>query len=119
MRVAEVLSDLTSLRVCVMLPPRRLYPASSRLTSQQEPAAAQALVSARPSLPASSVEAVKAKTAALRKQSATEGDADLQRAKDLIDLHYKVKVTHANGTVDEGLESARRDVGEVLRGLDG
>jgi hypothetical protein len=118
MKVAEVLSDLTSLRVCVWSP-RFARASILLLTPPQEPAAAQALVSARPSPPQSSVEAVKAKTASLQKQSTVEGDADLQRAKDLIDLHYKVKVAHADGTVDEGLESARRDVGEVLRGLGG
>ncbi|KAF2436390.1 hypothetical protein EJ08DRAFT_691562 [Tothia fuscella] len=99
MRVAEVLSDLTSLRVC-------------------DPTAAQSLVSARPSPPSSSTEAVKAKTAAaLQKGKSVQEDTDLQRAKDLIDLHYKVKVAHENGRADEGLEGARRDVRAVLRGL--
>lgn len=45
---------------------------------------------------------------------------DLQRAKDLIDLHYNVKMKHVRGqpgTVDEDLKRAREDVRRVLREL--
>ena len=63
------------------------------------------------------MEAVKAKTAALQRGTSQDEDPDLQRAKDLIDLHYKVKVKHAGGALDQELEQARREVGEVLRTL--
>jgi hypothetical protein len=78
--------------------------------------AAQALVSTRPSPPSSSVDAVKQKTASLQ-QPAKEEDPDLQRAKDLIDLHYAVKVAHGRGNADKSLEDAGRDVEKALRGI--
>jgi hypothetical protein len=117
MRVAEVLSDLTSLRVCVR-PSSSSHNTPLLTPLKQEPAAAQALVSARPSPPSSSVDAVKQKTAAIQKESKDE-DPDLQRAKDLVDLHYAVKASHGRGSVDKSLEDAKRDVERVLRGVDG
>jgi hypothetical protein len=42
----------------------------------------------------------------------------LQRAKDLIDLHYAVKVANGRGNTDKSLEDARRDVERALRGTD-
>jgi hypothetical protein len=51
-------------------------------------------------------------------QQKQEEDPDLQRAKDLVQLHYSVKVAHADGVVDEGLLEARRAVREVLDGLE-
>ena len=47
-----------------------------------------------------------------------EEDSDLQRAKDLVQLHYSVKIAHADGAVDEGLLEARRAVREVLDELE-
>ena len=44
-------------------------------------------------------------------------DIDMQRATDLLDLHYGVKVKQAAG-LDEGLKQARRDVDRVVRELD-
>lgn len=74
----------------------------------QDPSAALALVSARPqTTTAATEEKSKAKNA--------EEDPDLTRAKDLVDLHYSVKVQHANATVDESLLEARRNVESVLR----
>ena len=52
-------------------------------------------------------------------QSSTEGDkgdVDMQRAIDLVALHYGVKMKHIQGD-DEGLKQARRDVNAVLKGL--
>jgi hypothetical protein len=46
-----------------------------------------------------------------------EDKADHHRAKELVELHYEVKARHANGTVDEELSQARRDVWRVLREL--
>ena len=48
-------------------------------------------------------------------ESAAE-DPDMQRATDLVELHYGVKVKHAQG-LDSGLLQARRDVERVLEGL--
>jgi hypothetical protein len=42
---------------------------------------------------------------------------DLRRAKELVELHYEVKARHADGTVDEELKQARRDVQRVLMEL--
>jgi hypothetical protein len=53
-----------------------------------------------------------------QQQQEQEEDPDLQRAKDLVQLHYSVKVAHADGAVDEGLVEARRAVKEVLHELE-
>lgn len=50
------------------------------------------------------------------------GNAELERAKELVELHYGVKVKHMTGPgsdpmVDEGLRRARDDVNRVLREL--
>ncbi len=45
-------------------------------------------------------------------------DPDMQRATDLVELHYGVKMNHMQGE-DAGLRQARRDVDQVLRNLDG
>jgi hypothetical protein len=49
-------------------------------------------------------------------------DSQLARAKELVDLHFGVKVKHMNGpggepTVDEDLRRAREGVNRVLRDL--
>lgn len=79
------------------------------LTPTQDPSAALALVSARPGTSngeQSSLSAVTSKS----------DDADLKRAKDLLELHAVVKVAHQDGT-DRELERAREDVERVARGL--
>ncbi|KAF1989651.1 hypothetical protein K402DRAFT_302897, partial [Aulographum hederae CBS 113979] len=93
MRVAEILSDLTSLRVC-------------------EPSAALALVSARPPPPSSSFTTSTNLTTATSTQRTDEADADpdLTRAKDLVELHYAVKVAHARGELGGQLAEARDGV---------
>lgn len=51
----------------------------------------------------------------------SEKQAELLRAKELVDLHYGVKVKHMSRgpelepAVDEGLRRAREDVNRVLR----
>ncbi|KAF7195254.1 hypothetical protein HII31_03460 [Pseudocercospora fuligena] len=87
MRVAEFLSDLTSLQVC-------------------DPNAALALVSARPEKDAQ----------ANGQPDKNDNDQDLKRAKDLLSLHSEVKVAHVDGT-DKELKQARADVAKVLRTL--
>ncbi|KAF2806722.1 uncharacterized protein BDZ99DRAFT_523296 [Mytilinidion resinicola] len=84
MQIAEILSDLTSLRVC-------------------DPAAALSLVSARPHPSPSSLKPI---TSATKK----EDDTDLKRAKDLVELHYAVKVAHGDGEPDQELVELRGSV---------
>lgn len=42
---------------------------------------------------------------------------DLQRAKELVALHYEMKSKHANGEVDDELQKARAQVDLVLDDL--
>jgi hypothetical protein len=111
MRLAEILSDLVSLRVCVChLTPH--YQQSFFCTNTvQDPAAALALVSARPN-PSSST------TTDTNEQKVEEqgSDQDLQRAKDLVELHYAVKEAHKRGELGRGLVEARRAVDGVVGG---
>ena len=48
----------------------------------------------------------------------TEEDPDMQRATDLLELHYGVKTKHMQGE-DAALRQARRDVDMVLEKLGG
>ncbi|KAF2634905.1 hypothetical protein P280DRAFT_437900 [Massarina eburnea CBS 473.64] len=88
LRLAEILSDLVSLRIC-------------------DPTAALALVSAR--LDSSS----KPSDAAV---PVDEQDADLKRAKDLVELHYAVKEANRRGELGRGLAEARRAVESAVWG---
>ncbi|OQE30003.1 hypothetical protein PENSTE_c002G10303 [Penicillium steckii] len=96
MKVAEILSDLTSLRVC-------------------DHNAALALVNAHQSTlnKSSSSKADPVSTDAI---GSTE-NTDLQRAKQLVELHSEVKSRHSNGEVGFALQQARAEVHEVLRQL--
>ena len=47
----------------------------------------------------------------------TKKQEDLQRAKELVNLHYEVKSRHASGEVDEELRVSRENVDRVLREL--
>jgi len=106
MRVAEVLSDLTSLRACVRAPYTNAMDPPI-LTPYQDQSAALALVSVRPVSTNASAEKTDSKG------SVKDEDTDLQRVKDLIKLHYSMKVPHANGEVDSELLEARRSVREL------
>ncbi|PSN63360.1 hypothetical protein BS50DRAFT_637856 [Corynespora cassiicola Philippines] len=92
MQLAEILSDLVSLRVC-------------------DPAAALALVSARPTGPSTTADSKEKPTS-----SPEEDDADLQRAKDLLKLHYEVKEAHKRGELESGLQDARAAVEKAVGG---
>ena len=46
-----------------------------------------------------------------------DDDPDMQRATDLVELHYGVKMNHMEGE-DAGLRQARRDVDKVLEKLE-
>ncbi|CAI7564809.1 unnamed protein product [Penicillium palitans] len=96
MQVAEILSDINSLRVC----------------GHNE---ALALVNVHKNITGS--DSTESSGSALADKSPTDDKADLRRAKELVELHYEVKARHANGTVDEELSQARQDVRRVLREL--
>ena len=121
MRVAEILSDLTSLRVCVRGLHLRPVPP---LIKPQEHEAAMTLVSCRPggegqsSLNKRGSAEPDSTAAPSRTLSGLEGDGDpdLQRAMDLVDLHYGVKEKYSQGK-DMGLEAARAEVNKVLQDL--
>ncbi|KAL1963381.1 hypothetical protein VTN77DRAFT_8397 [Rasamsonia byssochlamydoides] len=99
MQVAEILSDLTSLRACGH-------------------AEALALVSVNQALKLGTETGQDAAAAGVQ----DSGNAELERAKELVELHYGVKVKHMKGpgaepTIDEGLRRARDDINRVLREL--
>ncbi|KAL1609345.1 hypothetical protein SLS59_001710 [Nothophoma quercina] len=100
MQLAEILSDLVSLRPGVC-----------------DPAAALALVSARPSASAAS-SSLTTNTAESTNPSTSsdEQDVDLQRAKQLVTLHYEVRERFKRGELSRGLAEARRDVERALGG---
>ncbi|PYH93818.1 hypothetical protein BO71DRAFT_399436 [Aspergillus ellipticus CBS 707.79] len=99
MQVAEILSDLTSLRV-------------------QDHHDALALVTVHERIPH---EADQGSQTIPSQGSGTAHDGhaneDLRRAKELMELHYEIKARHAGGTVDEELARAREEVNRVLREL--
>ncbi|KAF2622705.1 hypothetical protein BU25DRAFT_494798 [Macroventuria anomochaeta] len=101
MQLAEILSDLVSLRPGVC-----------------DPAAALALVSARPS--ASSTAATTTTTTMSSTNPSTapddDQDVDLQRAKELVKLHYEVRERCKRGELGRGLAEARRDVERAMGG---
>lgn len=90
LRLAEILSDLVSLRVC-------------------DPKAAIALVSARANgSSASSNHRVE--------EEDQDEDVDIGRAKELVKLHYAVKEAHRRGELGAGLEEARASVQRAVGG---
>ena len=79
----------------------------------QDSTAALALVSARPNPPSTSSTTGNAPTdptAQNQENGAEAQDADLNRAKDLVELHYAVKEAHKRGELGHGLMEARRMV---------
>lgn len=108
MQVASILSDLTSLRVCVSLHPPTHHNLHHLTNTPQDPAAAQTLVSAGSSQTQSS----------LQPNTNDTSDPDLQRAKDLVDLHNNVKVRLEERGLDAELERLRVQVEVLVRGLD-
>ncbi|KAI4651661.1 uncharacterized protein J4E79_009142 [Alternaria viburni] len=105
MQLAEILSDLVSLRVC-------------------DPAAALALVSAHSNTSTStsppSSHGTAAKTPITDPTTTTtvdeEQDPELKRAKDLLRYHYEVKEAHKRGELGRGLEEARSLVRKAVGG---
>ncbi|KAL5360036.1 hypothetical protein BJX96DRAFT_149583 [Aspergillus floccosus] len=95
MQVAEILSDLTSLRVC-----------------DHHDALALVTVNERIAVPMPEDDSATSKA-----HAEEQSNEDLQRAKELVELHYEIKARHANGTVDDELAHAREQVNRVLREL--
>jgi hypothetical protein len=95
MQIAALLSDLKSLSVCPHEAALNLVTVHQRLDNDQ-------FVDAEAS----------------SKESVTENsDPDLQRANDLISLHYGVKVKYMENGLDPELLQARREVANVLSQL--
>ena len=105
MQVAFILSDLTSLRVCVC---SLLVLARHTTTNNesQDHEAALALVSVAKEGSTQQTECVD-----------TKDDNDMQRAKDLLDLHYNVKMKHELGK-DGDLKQASQSVDRVRKELE-
>ena len=119
MQIASILSDLTSLRVCVSPCPHPALhpnPCNVYLTSAQGHSSALALVSVHKSHPSDPSDPITDASTNSTSVSAEEAeDADLQRARDLIDLHYGVKAKYqSSGGVDKELEGLRAAVGGVM-----
>ncbi|KEQ82309.1 hypothetical protein D6C78_00404 [Aureobasidium pullulans] len=93
LKVADILSDLTSLRV-------------------GDPVAAMDLVLARSPITPAGISTQQLK----RAQNTTDSDVDLARAQDLLDLHANVKLAHRGG-LDRSLLQARQQVNTALRNV--
>ncbi|OJJ79854.1 uncharacterized protein ASPGLDRAFT_69757 [Aspergillus glaucus CBS 516.65] len=100
MQVAEILSDITSLRVCDHTDALTLVTVNERLPAR-----------------APSQETQSQTQSQSQAQSHRDSNEDLRRAKELVDLHHELKTRHANGTVDEELARARESVRKVLKEL--
>ncbi|KAK7191799.1 hypothetical protein DPSP01_007164 [Paraphaeosphaeria sporulosa] len=94
-QLAHLLSDLVSLRLT-------------------DPAAALALVSARPT--SSTAAAHPPNTTSTDANDANE-DTDIARAKELVALHYAVKEAHRRGELAAGLAEARASVERAVGGI--
>ncbi|RAL12316.1 uncharacterized protein BO97DRAFT_443325 [Aspergillus homomorphus CBS 101889] len=96
MQVAEILSDLTSLRVCDHNDALALVTVYERLDSYPTETQLQSVDS-------------REGTPALQKEK-----DQLRQAKELVELHHEMKSRHVLGTVDEELTKLRGDVQRVL-----
>ncbi|PYH69019.1 PWI domain-containing protein [Aspergillus vadensis CBS 113365] len=108
MQVAEILSDLTSLRVCDHHDALALVTVNERIpqTTDQH-----------------NLKTTNATPSVSGVNSGSYENEDLRRAKELVDLHYEFKARHALGTVDEELSRAREEttgstVGSLELGLE-
>ncbi|KAG9626253.1 hypothetical protein KCU64_g18858, partial [Aureobasidium melanogenum] len=93
LKIADILSDLTSLRV-------------------GDPAAAMDLVMARPPRDVAALSTQQLQKA----QNTTDSDVDLARAQDLLDLHANVKLAHREG-LEHALLQARQQVDMALKAV--
>ncbi|KAJ5111440.1 hypothetical protein N7532_001975 [Penicillium argentinense] len=100
MQVAEILSDITSLRVCGHHEALALV--NVHRTDFDTPVRSGSISAPNDSAVAS---------------EPSQTNKDLERAKELVELHYEVKSRHIDGQVDPALQQARADVNKVLREL--
>lgn len=56
-------------------------------------------------------------TSASSPKNGSETDPDLKRAKELVDLHYGMKLKYRESGLDQDMLKARRDVESVRRSL--
>ncbi|RDW86643.1 uncharacterized protein DSM5745_03285 [Aspergillus mulundensis] len=90
MKVAEILSDLTSLRACDYNDALNLVTVNERLTPSE----------ATPN--------------PIRAEATND---QLRAASELVELHYEMKAIHKDGRVDDQLRRGREEVNRVLREL--
>ncbi|KAL2814937.1 hypothetical protein BJX63DRAFT_390849 [Aspergillus granulosus] len=134
MKVAEILSDLASLRACVCPAPSitcqmKLRASTieqvpcmlgSKTNAVQDYNDALNLVTVNQILP--SVEKVDQNTtgqSASKSQQAEMTKDHLRLASELVELHYEMKAVHKDGRVDDQLRRGREEVNRVLRELAG
>ncbi|KAI9720390.1 MAG: hypothetical protein M1812_002896 [Candelaria pacifica] len=98
MQIAEILSDLTSLRVCGHEEALRLVNSSISLST------------------AFNSDTSDTGNTTKVKPRNEESDPDIQRANDIMELHQTVKVKHAQ-SLDADLQQARSEVRELLERL--
>ncbi|KAJ5639271.1 uncharacterized protein N7484_007133, partial [Penicillium longicatenatum] len=101
MQVAEILSDITSLRVCGHNEALSLVNVNQPVTRKSDTDKDSSAVNASDEAPGTQ----------------DKKHEDLQRAKELVKLHYEFKSRHSNGEVDDALRKAREDVELVLSEL--
>lgn len=104
MKVAEILSDLTSLRVCEYKDALALVTVNKRIPLDLESS----------EIPHGGISDAQGTS---QEQESQIQNTDLERAKELVDLHYMIKEKHKEGNVDEDLARLRSDVNRVLREL--
>ncbi|MCJ1316654.1 hypothetical protein MMC15_001975 [Xylographa vitiligo] len=109
MQIAEILSDLTSLRVCD-------YEAAIALVSSYKAIGTQTTTDKETNTSRSNSNPGPKLSRTTSVLKDTQDDPDLQRAMDLVDLHYGVKEKHKHGT-DMELQKARQDVRRVMESM--
>ncbi|KAJ5549324.1 hypothetical protein N7513_006558 [Penicillium frequentans] len=103
MQVAEILSDITSLRVCGHNEALSLVNAHKSVTGTSDTATNSPAVNISDEAPGT---------------QPNKKHEDLRRAKELVKLHYEFKSRHSNGEVDDALRKARENVELVLSELE-
>ncbi|KEF61811.1 uncharacterized protein A1O9_03381, partial [Exophiala aquamarina CBS 119918] len=105
MQVAAFLSDLKSLSICSHEAAIALVNPDVRFENKED-------------LPAlSPAQKSEAKAPSQSGSAPQDDDPDLQRAQELVSLHYAVKVNHLRSGLDPELVEARRRVHEIVAAL--
>ncbi|KAL3453641.1 hypothetical protein BJX65DRAFT_264569 [Aspergillus insuetus] len=99
MKVAEILSDLASLRACDYNDALNLVTINQVLPSVE------------------TGESSVTGDAAVNTTEANTAKYHLRLASELVELHYEMKAVHKDGKVDEQLRRGREEVNRVLREL--